>query len=169
MAGFQCGRCGEWHGELPMHYGVAAPIHWFGIPEEERGDRCELTSDQCVIDGEHFFIVGNIDIRVADRDEPFSWDVWVSLSAKNFLRATELWHTPGRESEPAYFGWLSTRLPGYPDTVNLKTKAHTRKVGRRPFIELEPTDHPLAVEQREGITLDRVREIAETVLHLGPS
>lgn len=37
--------------------------------------------------------------------------------------------------------------------------------GPRPFIELEPTDHPLAVEQRTGITQDRVREIAEAVLH----
>ncbi|WP_308294565.1 hypothetical protein [Streptomyces sp. RKAG290] len=38
-------------------------------------------------------------------------------------------------------------------------------MGRRPLIELEPTDHPLAVEQRNGITLDRVREIAEAVQH----
>ena len=28
----------------------------------------------------------------------------------------------------------------------------------RPYIELEPTDHPLAVEQRKGITADRVAE-----------
>lgn len=28
--------------------------------------------------------------------------------------------------------------------------AQTRPVGRRPIIELEPTDHPLAVEQRTG-------------------
>jgi hypothetical protein len=31
--------------------------------------------------------------------------------------------------------------------------------------ELEPTDHPLAVEQREGITIQRVREFAELLLH----
>ncbi|MFC9339196.1 DUF2199 domain-containing protein [Streptomyces sp. NPDC057020] len=37
--------------------------------------------------------------------------------------------------------------------------------GHRPRIELEPTEHPLAVEQRTRITLARVREIAETVLH----
>lgn len=75
-------------------------------------------------------------------------------------------NTPGREDEKPYFGWLTTELPFYsPGTTNLKTNAHTRPVGQRPFIELEPTDHPLAVEQRTGITLDRVREIAETVLH----
>lgn len=65
-----------------------------------------------------------------------------------------------------YFGWLTTELALYsPSTTNLKTHAHTRPLGQRPFIELEPTDHPLAVEQRTGITMDRVREIAEAVLH----
>lgn len=47
------------------------------------------------------------------------------------------------------------------------TRVHTRPVGERPVIELEPTDHPLAVEQRTGITLDRVREIAAALLHSG--
>ena len=30
-------------------------------------------------------------------------------------------------------------------------------VGERPLVELEPTDHPLAVEQHAGITLGRVQ------------
>ncbi|MFJ4770383.1 DUF2199 domain-containing protein [Streptomyces uncialis] len=47
----------------------------------------------------------------------------------------------------------------------MKTRVHTRPIGQRPFIELEPTDHPLAVEQRTGITTERVRAIAEAVSH----
>ncbi len=67
-----------------------------------------------------------------------------------------------------YFGWLSTTLPLYPQaTLNLKTHVHSRPPGRRFLLELEPTAHPLAVEQRDGITLDRVREIAESLLHQG--
>ena len=50
-------------------------------------------------------------------------------------------------------------LPLYPSTENLKTRVHLRDDGVRPYIELEPTDHPLAVEQRNGITVDRVAEI----------
>jgi hypothetical protein len=34
-----------------------------------------------------------------------------------------------------------------------------------PPFELEPTDQPLAVEQRTGITVERVREIAALVEH----
>jgi hypothetical protein len=148
-----------------MHYGAEAPLAWFAIRAAERGWRCALNRDQCIIDEEYFFIVGNLEIPVRGVREKFSWDVWVSLSARNFTRACRLWKTPGRGNEPPYFGWLSTELPGYPDSIHLKTHVHTRKVGRRPYIELEPTDHPLAVEQREGITRERVQEIAELVLH----
>jgi hypothetical protein len=88
-----------------------------------------------------------------------------SLSKENFKRAVQFWETVGRENEPPYFGWLSSRLPLYPETLSLKTNVHTRPVGQRPFIELEPTDHPLAVEQRNGITMARVREIAAALLH----
>jgi hypothetical protein len=49
--------------------------------------------------------------------------------------------------------------------LNLKTRVHTRPVGLRPFIELEPTEHPLAVEQQNGITLARVKEIIEGLSH----
>lgn len=89
-------------------------------------------------------------------------------SRENFSRAADLWDRPGREAEQPYSGRLTTDLPVYsPTTLSLKTRVHTRPVGERPSVELERTDHPLAVEQRTGITLDRVREIAAVVLHVG--
>jgi len=148
-----------------MTYGVDAPAYWYGIPPEERARRVELSSDQCVIDNQHFFIRGRIRVPIINSTDSFYWGVWVSLSEKNFVRATELWDKSGRETESPYFGWLSTQLSPYPDTVNLKTFVHTQPVGERPLIELEATDHPLAVEQRQGITMDRVKEIAELILH----
>jgi hypothetical protein len=47
----------------------------------------------------------------------------------------------------------------------LKTRVHSRNVGMAPYIELEPTEHPLAVEQRRGISPNRVWEIAELMQH----
>lgn len=64
------------------------------------------------------------------------------------------------------FGWLSTDIPCYPDTINLKTIVHMKEVGLCPIIELEPTNHLLAVEQREGISLERIKEIAEELCDL---
>jgi hypothetical protein len=118
-----------------------------------------------MIDDESFFIVGNLEIPVIDTSQMFSWDVWVSLSRENFRRTIELWESDDRESEPPYFGWLCTLLPTYAETLHLKTHVHTRPVGCKPYIELEATDHPLAVEQRRGITIERVRQIAEALLH----
>ncbi|MFD8014774.1 DUF2199 domain-containing protein [Streptomyces sp. NPDC058955] len=142
-----------------MNYTADAPAVW--DPAYAGDDDSLLSSDQCVIRGEHCFVKGLIEIPVIGGEEVFSWGVWVSLSRENFSRAADLWDTPGRESERPYFGWLTTELPVYPaTTLNLKTHVHTRPVGQRPLVELEPTDHPLAVEQRTGITLDRVREIA---------
>jgi hypothetical protein len=147
-----------------MGYSTMAPDAW--EPRFETDPDSMLSSDQCVIRGQHFFVRGLIEIPVIGSEDVFSWGVWVSLSKDNFTRALEVWNTPGREAEKPYFGWLCTELAVYPEsTTNLKTNAHTRPVGNRPFIELEPTDHPLAVEQRTGITLDRVREIATAVMH----
>ncbi|MFJ7250206.1 DUF2199 domain-containing protein [Kitasatospora sp. NPDC098652] len=147
-----------------MNYSATAPSVW--DPSFDGAPDCLLSSDQCVIKAQHHFVKGLVEIPVIGSSDVFSWGVWVSLSPENFSRAADLWDTPGRESEKPYFGWLTTELPVYsPSTVNLKTRLHTRPIGRRPLIELEPTDHPLAVEQRTGITLARVREIAQAVLH----
>jgi hypothetical protein len=94
--------------------------------------------------------VGRLLLPVIGVKEPFELLVWVSLSPQNFRRISELWTTAGHEREPAYFGWFSNRLPGLPETMNLKCNVHTRPVGE-PTIELEPTSHPLAVAQREGL------------------
>lgn len=50
--------------------------------------------------------------------------------------------------------------------AHLKTHVHTRPVGERSFLELEPAGHPLAVELRTEMTPARVPEVA-FVLHSG--
>ncbi|RPK42895.1 hypothetical protein EES37_17995 [Streptomyces sp. ADI91-18] len=147
-----------------MNYTAEAPFVW--DPAFADAGDCLLSSNQCVIQAEHYFVKGLIEIPVIGSDEVFSGGALVSLSRENFFRSADLWDTPGRESEEPYFGWLTTDLFVYsPTTLNLKTNVHTRPIGQRPLIELEPTDHPPAVEQRTGITQDRVRNIAAAVLH----
>ncbi|WP_307873177.1 DUF2199 domain-containing protein [Paractinoplanes ovalisporus] len=159
-----CGSCSEPHHGLPFSYGSPAPAYW--RPELEEDERSVLEGEICVIQAEHYFVRTRLVIPVLDAGNDFDWGVWVSLSRDNFRRMLDKWDTPGRDSEPPYFGWLSTELPAYDvPTLNLKTNLHHEPVGTRPHIELEPTDHPLAVEQRTGITTERVREIATLLLH----
>jgi hypothetical protein len=159
-----CNCCGQRHDGLPFSYGVEAPDYW---RDELAGDgRSVLDGEVCIIQAEHFFVRARIVLPVLDADNAFDWTVWVSLSRTNFERMLEVWTTPGREEEEPYFGWLSTELPVYPQsTLNLKTHVVTKPVGTRPHVHLEPTDHPLAVEQRTGITVARVQQIAERLLH----
>lgn len=101
-----------------------APVQW--RPELEDDEASELAEDQCIIEGEHFFVRALIRLPVLDADQDFEWGVWVSLSEENFGRMTELWSTEGREAERPYFGWLSSELPAYEEaTLLLKTEVHT--------------------------------------------
>jgi hypothetical protein len=161
---FLCERCGGWHSGPPMSWDVEAPAYWPGSRGSIKAESNFLDSDFCAIEDNDFFIKGNLEIPVQGLVDKFVWCVWVSLSNVNFERARTLVHEPARTREPSYFGWLSSSLPIYPETLKLKTNVHTRAVGIRPFVELERTVHPLAIEQREGITMARVREIA-TLMH----
>jgi len=162
--GFECVTCGAYHVGMPS-FGWDYPVQYLLIPERERGHRVELRSDACIIDERWFFVRGCLEIPVHDHHEPFSWGVWCSLSRDNFLRCTELFDQLDRVPDESFFGWLCSAIPCYPDTQQLKTMVRVRAWPTRPFVELEPTEHPLAIEQREGITTTRAREIAERLMH----
>jgi len=163
--GYNCGICGEYHSGLPLDIAFKAPFHWEQIPESERSNRGNLTPDFCRIDDRDFFVRGLIPIPILESDQFFMWGAWTSLSHKNISRFIELWHDVKIVDEPPYFGWLANKLPGYPDTLNLKTNVQSKNVKWRPYITLEPTDHPLALEQRNGITYARVQQIAALTAH----
>lgn len=165
MQGYYCATCGEYHERVPLSFAADAPYSYEDIPEAERESRTVVTPDQCIIDDRWFFVRGVLEVPILGTEDVFTWGVWVSLSKTNFERISELWEIEGRENEPPYFGWLNTSLPTYPDTLNLKTNVHTRALGMRPLVEVQRTDHPLARDQHEGITLERARAIADTILH----
>lgn len=163
---YQCRTCGQIHDGPPFSWNFGAPAGWEVTTDPT--SRCwgELYDEQAILHCQHetsFFMLGNIWLPVVDADEDFSFTVWVSLSEQSFERAIERWDDPQRTDEPAYFGWLSSVVPDYPATMKLMINLHTQPLGVRPHVELEPTDHPLAVEQREGITVARVIEIAEAM------
>ena len=154
--------CGEVH-DFPEGYTARWPDPYLSIPTEERDQRAAIGEDYCVIDKSVFLIRACLEIPVHGHAEPFIWGVWVSLSEASFTRYGDHF-VQGTPIEEPLFSYLCCRLTPYPDTYALKSHVHCR-TGIRPAIELEPTDHPLAVEQREGISEQRVWEIAEIMLH----
>jgi hypothetical protein len=152
---FRCHTCGKMHDDLP-DIGADKPDQWWSVPAKERSKRIKLTKDACVIDDD-YFIRGVIEIPIHDYPERFGFGVWVSQKKENFFKYRE---NPDTDKIGPFFGWLCTRIAYYEDSTSLlKTMAHFRTGNLRPTIELEPTDHPLAVDQRNGITLDKAWEI----------
>ncbi len=79
--------------------------------------------------------------------------VWISLSVKNFERCKELFDAEAPD-EPPYFGWLSNRLAGLPDTLSLKTNVVLQPSPSRPYVYLHESEHPLYIAQRDGMSVD---------------
>jgi hypothetical protein len=154
---YRCLVCGEPHKGLP-DIGMDKPDYWWRVPEAERERRVVLVGDDaCIIDDEDFFIRGVIEIPIHRYPESFGFGVWVSQKRENFY--TYLDNFNSGEIGP-FFGWLSTNITYFAeDTLSLKTMAHFRGGNQRPRIELDATDHALAIAQREGVTLDEAWKI----------
>jgi hypothetical protein len=127
------------------------------------GEQCEIESKE----GGSFYIRACLEIPIRGAGRRFTWGVWCSLSEKSYIEISEHWDDSARLSLGPHFGWLCTKIPGYPDTVFLKTMVHQRDMGVRPLVELEPTDHPLAIDQRDGIDEERLKKMVVELLHQG--
>ena len=161
---FRCQVCDEWHEGLP-DLGFDAPLHYHQLSDEERRTRATHSSDFCSIDDEAFFVRGVIELPIRGQADRFGIGAWVSLKAENFQRYLDLYEVEDPKGEGPFFGWLCNRIAGYPDTLSLKTLLHLRPAPTRPAIELEPTDHPLAVQQRDGISPEEIQAVIQHALH----
>ncbi|MBK1866533.1 DUF2199 domain-containing protein [Aestuariivirga sp. YIM B02566] len=152
---YKCASCEEIHSGLP-DITFASPAYWKdGLdPETSR-----LTSDLCKIEDEDFFLRCLLEIPIRETNVSLGWGVWSSVSRANFdLYVAE--YDSDNPSGP-FFGWFSNSLPGYAETLSLKCSLQPQNSGLRPILELEPADHQLAIDQRDGITVERALEFIE--------
>jgi hypothetical protein len=159
-----CPNCGLKHAGL-FDLALGKPEQWPGPEEyrpnsEARGARNILTEDFCVLDGEHYFVRCVLELPIIGVPEQrFGFGTWSTLSRKNFDIYVETFDTGEQAHLGPWFGWFSNRLLGYPDTLNLKCQVRPRDGRLRPLIGLEPTGHPIANDQADGITFDRILEL----------
>lgn len=159
----KCRSCGESHRGL-FDLAYFCPDYWSGAEEYEpnravRESTNFLSEDFCVLDGEQYFARCVLPLPLVGSDEHFGFGVWSSLSKASFDAYLEHFEDGGYPPGTQWFGWFSNRLKGYPDTLNLKCQVIPQSGRQRPLIELEATDHPLALDQHNGITLDRLLEV----------
>ena len=161
---WRCPCCGQTHGGL-FDLVLAKPDAWPGAEEprpnwEIMTSSNVLTEDFCIVKGEHFFVRCLLRLPLVDKpDTAFAFGIWSTLSRANFDLYLDTFDGGEQGGLGPWFGWFSNRLIGYPDTFGLKCYVQPRSGRQRPLVELEPTQHPLAIEQQAGITFDRVLEI----------
>jgi hypothetical protein len=144
-----------------------APAAW--DPEVHgRSERSALSSDQCVIEDEQWYLRGLLAIPVQDAEDVV-FGVWLSVSEGTFERAIELWDDDRRRREPPYPGWLANTIPGYADdTVGLLARLKQREPGKRPLVQVDAsTEHELATDQSEGVRDERAAQLADVARRAG--
>ena len=70
---YECATCGQIHAGLPMSFAAEFPDQYANMAREVRDTRTVISSDQCIIDQQWFFIRGCLDIPILGSDEPFLW------------------------------------------------------------------------------------------------
>lgn len=162
---FECTRCSEIHKGIPT-FGAECPITVLQVPEEQRESRVDLGTDDCVIDGKKFYVKGSIEIPVVGFSDPFIWGSWVSLSEESYQEFIECFDQDSRSHVGPFVGWHCCDFAVYEkECTSLEAQIYLRDNGIRPSIKIKPTDHPLAVEQKNGITRDRLIQIYEQMMH----
>jgi hypothetical protein len=157
---FTCACCGKTVAGLP-DLAFDAPVHYASLSEAARAARAQLDVDFCVIDGEDRFIRAVCPVPIRDTEAYFGFGVWVSLGADSFERYRASFEAPDQSKLGGMFGWLCNRLPPYPDTLNLQTTVVPQDGRRRPLVWINEAhdSHPLYIDQRAGITTERLGEI----------
>ena len=162
--GYKCSCCGQVYDEVPLCFGSEFPDYYFSVPQEERNERIELQPSLCVVDKAHFFHRGRLTIPIIDHSENLIFNVWTTISEANFGIRMELWQDPKRTDQDPYFGWLQTSVPTYGDTLNIKTIAIELPVGIIPEIKVLEDNHPLKIDQDNGITYKKALEIVDQII-----
>lgn len=146
-------------------FGPPAPARYFDLSAQERTTRALLSSDQCIVDDREFYVLARLEIPVVGVDERFTWLMWVSLSESSYSAYEQSYEWPQRDHIGPFFAWIADDLPLYPATAGLKSRIHLRDNGIRPWVELEPSKHPLAVDQANGISAERAAAMVAFCLH----
>lgn len=160
-----CACCGWRFDDLITSIACRMPDDVHDLSEEERTARALTTEDFCTLDGDRHFVRSVLEVPITGSDAPFLWGVWAAVSHATIRRAGALFDVGADESEPRPAAILANRVHGYPGSLGLRGRLRFRPLPDRPRLLLEPGDHPLALDQRQGITVARVQEIIRPFVH----
>lgn len=158
-----CATCGSIHPVSESELTFRLPDEVFALSEQEREERCRISSDIVALDDARFFIRGLLPLDVLGRTRKYNLGVWAEVSEDVFRRVHELWSDPQQDQEPRMPAKLANRLPFHVDTVGLGVAVQLTGTESRPDFFVEPGEHSLYGEQSLGIDEHRAIEYSDPV------
>ncbi len=169
---WRCIGCGEWHDGL-MALAAFAPDPWPHGEVREPNDALRfdgdfLSEDFCVLEGKHFLIRASLEIPVHGLAEKFSFGCWCTLSEDNFDKYLDGFNDSGYADWGPWTGWLCNQLETFTGRDPQAVLVYPQPDRQRPTLRIMDEQHPLAVAQAEGISLERMIDILNFYGH-GPA
>ena len=157
---YTCSICGQIHEGLSA-IAFNSPYNYECLSEEDKSSMAELSSDFCIIkyeDQTDRFIRVVLKQKIIDEQETLDYGVWVSVSEKSFLDYKE--NFDSAINETTYFGYLCNKIPGYENTLSIKTNVETALGNERPeiFPHTNQMDNDFVIDYYNGITLKEVEK-----------
>ena len=153
-----CDACGKAHPREEIELVLVLPQPIFELGDEERANRCDISADMCAIDRTRFFIRGLLPIPVRGRGIPYRIGIWAEVDEPTYARIYELWEDSSQVDEPLLPATLANDVPLVPSTIGMEIDIRLTGPTTQPDFFLRDTPHPLAVEQRRGVSAHRALE-----------
>ena len=170
---YKCTKCGEEHEDFPA-LAFPSPAPYLGLTNAEKLTIAELSSDFCTIDyGDQTDLFVRVVLlqKLKDSCQNLEYGVWVSLSEESYQDYKENFNNPDYQAK--YFGWFCSQIPGYEDTMNLKTTVVTQNGKMRPIIEIQEDndlENSFVKDYFEGITeQEAIRRISNMMNQINPN
>jgi hypothetical protein len=166
---WQCAGCDVVHEGL-LDLAAFAPDPWPGEARREpnaelRLDGDFLSEDFCVMGGRYFFVRGVLEIPVHGFAEKFGFGGWSTLSRDNFDKYLAGFDDGAFAEWGPWSGWLCNQLADYIGAQPEALWVYPQRQRQRPTLRIQNPDHPLAIDQEEGITPERLLEIFDRYGH----
>ena len=160
---WHCAGCGGVHVGL-MALAAFAPDPW--PHEEQREPNCDirfdgdfLSEDFCVLGGKNYLVRAVLEIPVHGLAEKFSFGCWSTLSLENFNKYLKGFDDGDYPDWGPWTGWLCNQFENYIGTKPQSVYVFPQPDRQRPTLRVMDPDHPLAIDQEEGISAERLAEI----------
>lgn len=162
-AQWRCGSCDDAHQGL-FALASFAPDPWPSAESYEpngaiRFEGNFLSEDFCILDGKYFMVRACLEIPVLGTDEALSFGVWSTLSRENFDKYLAGFDDGEYPDTGPWSGWLCNRIEHYVGNDPFAIWLVPQPGRQRPQLYVQDNNLPLAIDQDNGITAERVLDI----------